>query len=99
MTGWLFEEDPAYPSAKHDALVLRQTERSLVFRDPRQFGRILCHKGKGPGWWSNLAPEVHSDAFTLERVRDILQRRKRALVKAVLLMQEFFPGNWQLDGG
>ncbi len=100
MTGWLFEENPEYPSAKHDALVLRQTERSLVFRDPRQFGRILCHKGKdAPGWWNNLPTEIHSNAFTLERVRDILQRRKRALVKAVLLMQEFFPGigNWMVD--
>ncbi len=100
MTGWLFEEDSAYPSAKHDALILRQAGRSLVFRDPRQFGRILCHKGKdAPEWWNNLPPEVHSDTFTLELVRSILQRRKRALVKAVLLMQEFFPGigNWMVD--
>ena len=100
MTGWLFEEDPAYPTAKHDALVLRQTDRTLVFRDPRQFGRVLYHKGKdAPEWWTNLPPEVHSDAFTLELVRSILHRRKRALVKAVLLMQEFFPGigNWMVD--
>ena len=100
MTGWLFEEETGYSATKHDALVLRQADRSLVFRDPRQFGRVLCHKGEdGPKWWTDLPPEVHSDAFTLERVGDILERRKRALVKAVLLMQEFFPGigNWMVD--
>jgi len=100
MTGWLFEEETRYSVAKHDALVLRQADRSLVFRDPRQFGRVLCHKGKdAPGWWSSLPPKVQSDAFTLELLRGILERRKRALVKAVLLMQEFFPGigNWMVD--
>ena len=100
MTGWLYEESPEHPQGKHDAMILRQTDRSLIFRDPRQFGRILYHKGKEkPSWWNNLPPEVHSDAFTLELVRSVLQRRKRALVKAVLLMQEFFPGigNWMVD--
>ena len=44
MTGWLFTEDSDYLAGKHDALVLRQNERSLVFRDPRQFGRVLYHR-------------------------------------------------------
>ena len=61
MTGGLFVENPDYLAGKHDALVLRQTKKSLVFRDPRQFGRILYHHGKEvPAWWSNLPPEVTS---------------------------------------
>lgn len=100
MTGWLHEESPEHPQGKHDALILRQNDRSLMFRDPRQFGRILYHKGKEhPAWWMNLPPEIISDAFSLEAVKGILLRRKRALIKAVLLMQEFFPGigNWMVD--
>ena len=100
MTGRLLVETPDYPAGKHDALVLRQSKRSLVFRDPRQFGRVLFHRGKDfPAWWSDLPPEVTSDAFTLELVRSILKRRARAPVKTVLLMQEFFPGigNWMVD--
>ena len=100
MTGSLRLEDGDYTKAKHDALVLRQAGHSLVFRDPRQFGRVLFHRGKkNPAWWSDLPPEVTSDAFTFELVSAILKRRARAPVKAVLLMQEFFPGigNWMVD--
>jgi formamidopyrimidine-DNA glycosylase len=100
MTGWLHEEPPQHTQGKHDALILRLTERSLVFRDPRQFGRVLYHEGKEkPIWWMDLPPEILSDDFTLQLVRRILLRRKRALIKAVLLMQEFFPGigNWMVD--
>ena len=100
MTGWLFTEDSDYLAGKHDALVLRQNERSLVFRDPRQFGRVLYHRGKdAPIWWSDLPPKVTSDLFTLKLVRIVLKRRARSPVKAVLLMQEFFPGigNWMVD--
>tara|TARA_B100001123_G_scaffold228141_1_gene256640 strand:+ start:2130 stop:2984 length:855 start_codon:yes stop_codon:yes gene_type:complete len=100
MTGSLRVEAEDCPKAKHDALVLRQVGRSLVFRDPRQFGRVLFHRGKeNPDWWSDLPPEVTSDAFTFELVKAILKRRGRAPVKAVLLMQDFFPGigNWMVD--
>jgi formamidopyrimidine-DNA glycosylase len=100
MTGWLFAEDPDYFAGKHDALVLRQAGRSLIFRDPRQFGRVHYHRGKdAPAWWSDLPPEVTSDLFTPELVRTVLRRRSRSPVKAVLLMQEFFPGigNWMVD--
>ena len=100
MTGSLRVEAGDYAKAKHDALVFRQFERSLVFRDPRQFGRVLFHRGKkNPAWWSDLPPEVTSEAFTFELVSAILKRRARSSVKAVLLMQEFFPGigNWMVD--
>ena len=101
MTGSLRREKPENPPLdRHDALILRQEKRSLIFRDPRQFGRVHYHRGKDtPGWWSDLPPEVTSDAFTLELVRSVLKRRARSPVKAVLLMQEFFPGigNWMVD--
>ena len=100
MTGWLFSENSDYLTGKHDALVLRQAGRSLVFRDPRQFGRVHYYRGKdAPAWWSDLPSEVTSDLFTLELVRIVLKRRSRSPVKAVLLMQEFFPGigNWMVD--
>ena len=100
MTGGLFVDAPDYIAGKHDALLLRQGERSLVFRDPRQFGRVLFHRGStNPDWWNDLPPEVNSDAFTLELVSSILKRRARAPIKAVLLMQQFFPGigNWMVD--
>ncbi|MFP6900893.1 MAG: DNA-formamidopyrimidine glycosylase family protein [Opitutales bacterium] len=100
MTGSLLVEIPDYVAGKHDALVLRQAKRSLVFRDPRQFGRILFHLGKdSPAWWNDLPPEITSDAFTPKLVSSILKRRARSPIKAVLLMQEFFPGigNWMVD--
>ena len=100
MTGWLHREEAEHPTGRHDALILRQDEQALVFRDPRQFGRVLYHRGKEPPpWWIDLPPEVHSREFTLQLVRSVLHRRKRSLVKAVLLMQEFFPGigNWMVD--
>lgn len=100
MTGSLRVESEDYANAKHDALILIQAERSLVFRDPRQFGRVLFHRGSAnPDWWNDLPPKVTSEAFTFELVTAILKRRARAPVKAVLLMQEFFPGigNWMVD--
>ena len=100
MTGWLFAEASGYELIKHDALVLHQESQSLIFRDPRQFGRVLYHQGKdAPSWWNDLPPKVTSDTFTLELVRAVLNRRARSPVKAVLLMQDFFPGigNWMVD--
>ncbi|HVU34946.1 MAG TPA: DNA-formamidopyrimidine glycosylase family protein [Opitutaceae bacterium] len=73
---------------------------ALVFNDPRMFGRILFHLGaKPPAWWTGIAPAILSDEFTVDVVGQFLQRRKRAPIKAVLLMQERFPGvgNWMAD--
>jgi formamidopyrimidine-DNA glycosylase len=80
--------------------VLRQARRSLVFGDQRQFGRVLYHNGQEPPiWWSALPPAILSPAFTEELVIHFLRRRKGAPLKAVLLMQERFPGigNWMAD--
>jgi formamidopyrimidine-DNA glycosylase len=72
----------------------------LVFTDPRMFGRIAFHSGPvAPAWWTKIAPPILSAAFTTAAVAAFLQRRGRAPIKAVLLMQERFPGigNWMAD--
>jgi len=102
MTGSLRVEPTAYQPAKHDALVLWLDRRALVFNDPRQFGRIRAWRGAAgqlPPWLRDLPAAVTSRAFTVELVRAVLARHARAPLKAVLLMQEYFPGvgNWMAD--
>jgi formamidopyrimidine-DNA glycosylase len=102
MSGHLLLEAPDYEPMRHDHLVLRQASHSLVFRDPRHFGRVrfaLTSPGAEPPWWASIAPSVLSDAFDAVAVAAFLGRRKRAPLKAVLLMQERFPGigNWMAD--
>jgi formamidopyrimidine-DNA glycosylase len=100
MSGELRVERPGYQAAKHDHLILVQKERQLVFNDPRMFGAVLLHTGKEPpAWWTRIAPSILSDEFSVEAVAAFLKRRARAPVKAVLLMQERFPGigNWMAD--
>jgi len=100
MIGELRHELPGFTRGKHDHLVLRQARQSLVFSDPRLFGRILFHHGaKVPEWWSRLPPALTSSDFTLERMQTFLQRRARSPIKGVLLQQEFFIGigNWMAD--
>ncbi len=100
MTGELRAEPSAYSPAKHDHLVLRTATHALVFSDPRMFGAIQFHLGpETPAWWADIAPAVLSDAFTPAAVAAFLQRRARSPIKAVLLMQQRFPGigNWMAD--
>ena len=100
MTGRLRVEPKTFAPQKHDHLVLWQSSRALVFSDPRMFGRIRFHAGvEAPEWWTTLPPAVTSNEFTLERLREILARRRASTVKGVLLMQQFFPGvgNWMAD--
>jgi formamidopyrimidine-DNA glycosylase len=100
MSGRLTVEAALVEPRKHDHLILRQAKRSLVFSDQRQFGRVLFHQGiEAPDWWTRLAPPILSDQFTVQAVSDFLMRRKGAPLKAVLLMQERFPGvgNWMAD--
>jgi len=100
MTGELTLQPSDFVARKHDHLVLRQRERSLVFSDHRMFGRVQFSIGQAtPGWWTSIAPAILSDAFTVEAVAAFLRRRARSPIKAVLLMQERFPGigNWMAD--
>ncbi len=100
MSGELRAEPPGYHPQKHDHLVLVTSTHSLVFSDPRMFGRVQFHHDPAPpAWWTSIAPALNSPAFTLEAVTAFLHRRARAPIKAVLLMQERFPGigNWMAD--
>jgi len=100
MTGELRLEKPNYPFLKYDHLVLRQSRRSLVFSDARQFGRLLFARSESvPSWWAKLPPSILSKRFKQQSVAEFCQRRKRSALKTLLLMQERFPGvgNWMAD--
>ncbi len=100
MSGELTVGPKDYEPKKHDHLVLLTKEHALIFNDPRMFGRVRYDEGKSlPAWWTDIAPPILSPAFTLEAVAAFLKRRKAAPIKAVLLMQERFPGigNWMAD--
>ncbi len=100
MSGELTVAPPDHAPGKHDHLVLVMEKHALVFTDPRMFGSVDFHIGaEPPAWWSKIAPDILSKEFTLEAVSTFLTRRARAPIKAVLLMQERFPGvgNWMAD--
>ncbi len=100
MTGELFVAPAGHAPRKGDHLVLVQRDRALVFTDPRMFGRVLFHEGPdAPAWWTDIAPAVTSPAFSIGALTVFLARRARTPIKAVLLMQERFPGigNWMAD--
>ena len=100
MAGSLRMEEAGFKPDTHDHLVIHQRNRALVFADKRHFGRVRVHFGQGePDWWSALPPSLLSDAFTLQALVDFLQRRAGAPMKAVLLLQQRFPGvgNWMAD--
>jgi len=101
MTGKTAAQDADYRPAKHDHLVIEMSSGlKLIFSDPRLFGRIHYTRSQAPpAWWAELPPEILSEGFTEVRMQQFLQRRAKAPIKAVLLMQETFPGigNWMAD--
>ena len=100
MTGKIRVEQTNYRPGKHDHLVLFQRERALVFTDSRQFGRVRFYHGSDePDWWKSGAPEIISREFDQKFVDQFLDRHLKAPIKAVLLMQNGFPGigNWMAD--
>ena len=100
MTGRLLTASSLHRPSSHDHLVLRTTSHSLIFRDPRLFGRVrFAVSPRAPTWWSQLPPPILSPKFTASYLRKICARRARAPLKALLLMQQFFPGigNWMAD--
>ena len=100
MTGELRVEKAGFVPVKHDHLVLEQAKRTLVFEDARMFGRVLfAQSAEAPDWWTRQAPDLLSREFTEKALGEFLKRRKSAPIKAVLLMQERFPGigNWMAD--
>jgi formamidopyrimidine-DNA glycosylase len=100
MTGKLRVEAAAFHPAKHDHLVLFQLKRALVFTDSRQFGRVHFHHGPhDPDWWKSEVPEIISREFDRAFLDRFLARHRKAPIKAVILMQNGFPGigNWMAD--
>ena len=100
MTGWLHSEPTSYSPAKHDAIVFTQSKQKLVFRDPRQFGRLRLHIGKElPAWWSEQPTSMLNPSFDKKILKDALARHKKRPIKALLLDQRYFPGmgNWMAD--
>jgi len=100
MSGELSVAAPDYVPGRHDHLALFTARHALVFSDPRMFGRLQLHVGSGPpAWWTRIAPPLLSVQFSAAAVAAFLRRRARAPIKAVLLMQERFPGlgNWMAD--
>ncbi len=90
----------AIPPDRHDHLVLRLSKQSLVFSDPRQFGRVLFHAGPdAPLWWRRLPPALLAGEFTPALMEKFLGRHRASPIKAVLLLQAGFPGigNWMAD--
>jgi formamidopyrimidine-DNA glycosylase len=100
MTGKIRVASANHRPGKHDHLVLFQRERALVFTDSRQFGRVrFHHSAHEPDWWKSCAPEIISREFDQKFVDQFLDRHRKAPLKAVLLMQNGFPGigNWMAD--
>jgi formamidopyrimidine-DNA glycosylase len=100
MTGELSLQPADYAPRRADHLVLRQSRCALVFSDPRMFGQVRFTRGEtAPEWWTRIPPALISDDFGLADLAAFLQQRRRAPIKAVLLMQERFPGigNWMAD--
>ena len=100
MTGKARLESADFRPGKYDHLVLYQRERALVFTDPRQLGRVrFNHGNKEPDWWRGDAPEINSREFDQKFVDQFLERHRKAPIKAVLLLQDGFPGigNWMAD--
>lgn len=100
MTGAIRVEAATFSPGKHDHLILRQSSRTLIFRDARQFGRVRFHHGKSaPEWWQRDIPEIVSNRFNQAFVEQFLQSHRKAPIKAVLLLQNGFSGigNWMAD--
>jgi formamidopyrimidine-DNA glycosylase len=100
MTGKTRIEAADFRPGKYDHLVLHQRKRALVFTDPRQLGRVRYHHGGNePDWWRRDVPEINSREFDQKVLDQFLHRHRQAPIKAVLLMQNGFPGvgNWMAD--
>ena len=99
MSGRLTIGDPDQVEHKHDHLIIRLKDLSLIYNDYRQFGRAYLHSETESDPWEQLPHEVLSPKFTLKYVRELLARRPRTSLKALILDQRAFPGigNWMAD--
>jgi formamidopyrimidine-DNA glycosylase len=91
MSGDLLVVLGGYQPAKHDRLILKLTgDTSLVFTDPRKFGRVWLVDDPQKVY-RRLGPEPLSEAFTPAWLFAALHSRKRQL-KPLLLDQTFIAG-------
>lgn len=100
MTGELLYSEDKQVDDRYAHLLVQVEEGTLVFNDPRQFGRIRFASGEeAPSWWADLPIQVLDRRFTLNYLHPILNRRKGSQLKPLLLMQDLFPGigNWMAD--
>ncbi len=100
MTGSISLGKATYSAQKHDALVLYQNSAALIFKDPRQFGKVRLHIGKtGPPWWNDLPVSMLDKKFDQQIVKMALKRHAKRPIKALLLDQRYFQGmgNWMAD--
>ncbi len=100
MTGKTHVESTDFRPGKHDHLVLVQRERALVFTDSRQLGHVRFHHGKDePDWWKKSSARNRFTRIRSETFQRVLDRHRKAPIKAALLMQSGFPGigNWMAD--
>lgn len=100
MTGALRREALGARLEKHDHFALTSGRSMLVFRDPRQFGKLALHRSREvPAWWLELPPQPLDKAFTRRRLAAACELRGRRPLKSFLLDQEHFPGvgNWMAD--
>lgn len=97
MSGRLAVAPPDHEEHKHDHLLLRFQDLTLIYNDYRQFGRAHLHDQPDP--WASLPPEVLDRRFTLAFVKALLVKRPRTSLKALILDQNCFPGigNWMAD--
>jgi formamidopyrimidine-DNA glycosylase len=91
MSGDLLVVLGGYQPEKHDRLILKLTDdTSLVFSDPRKFGRVWLVDDPAR-IFADLGPEPLSDAFTAGWLHTALHARRRQL-KPLLLDQTFLAG-------
>jgi formamidopyrimidine-DNA glycosylase len=91
MSGDLLVVLGGYQPAKHDRLIVHLSEdTSLIFSDPRKFGRVWLVKDPAE-IFRDLGPEPLSEGFTPDWLYAALQHHRRQL-KPLLLDQTFLAG-------
>lgn len=102
MSGELDVAPPDHEPGRHEHLVLALGPLSLVFRDPRMFGRLgldLVEADGPPRWWRELPPQPLDPGFTTAHLGRFAKRFPKTPLKTLLLDQRGFPGigNWMAD--
>ena len=96
MSGKVYRVTGAYEHRKHDHVILRMSEDTLILNDYRMFGKVMLHEEKV---WTDLPPDPLSRKFNQKHVNALVERWPNKILKAALLTQELFPGvgNWMAD--